>query len=282
MDKSNKAFVCGWPVDHSRSPVIHNYWLQHHGLEGAYVKQAVSVGDLPGFLGNLSKNGFVGGNITLPHKEQTCGIVDRLDPVAKKLGAVNTVWLENGTLHGANTDGYGFLANLDQRAMGWDKGKDRRIATVLGAGGASRAIIFALQSRGFTDIRLVNRTLSKAEELARLFMPGVTALGFDSLPGAMRDTRLLVNTTSMGMTGKSHLEIDLQPLPDSCLVTDIVYTPLQTVLLRDAQKRGLVTVDGLGMLLHQAVPGFEKWFGVRPKVTDQLRQMVIEDLDITT
>ncbi len=280
MDKSKKAFVCGWPVDHSRSPVVHNFWLRHHGLEGTYVKQAVAVGDLPKFLGNLSKNGFIGGNITLPHKRQACQIVDLLDPAAETLGAVNTVWLESGILRGANTDGYGFLANLDQRATGWDKGKDRKTATVLGAGGASRAIIYALQARGFTDIRLVNRTLSRAEELANLFKPGVKAMGFDSLPGALRDTHLLVNTTSMGMTDKAHLEIDLGPLPELCLVTDIVYTPLQTKLLADARKRGLKTVDGLGMLLHQAVPGFKKWFGIRPEVTDELRQLVIDDLDL--
>ncbi len=280
MNRRKKAFVCGWPIEHSRSPIIHNYWLKQHRLDGTYVKKAILPEKLFSFLKNLEQGGFAGGNVTLPHKEMACKIVDQLDPVAAKLEAVNTVWLENGLLHGANTDGYGFLANLDQHAKGWDQPNPTTSgAIVLGAGGASRAIIHALQSRGYSDIRLVNRTISRAEQLARKFTPGVSAHSWQALPELMADAGIIVNTTSLGMAGNPPLEIDLARLPLGCLVTDIVYVPLETPLLQMAAQRGLRTVDGLGMLLHQAVPGFEKWFGVKPVVSDELRQLVISDME---
>lgn len=282
MEENNKAFICGWPVEHSRSPIIHKYWLKHHHLKGDYLKEAVAPENLKTFLRSLEDHGFVGGNITLPHKEQACEIVDVLDPVARDLGAVNTVWLEDGKLYGKNTDTYGFLANLDQFAKGWDQPlPDTPAVIVLGAGGASRAIIHGVQSRGLTDIRLVNRTLSRAEEVAENFAPGVTAHEWQALPKLMSDCCLLINTTSLGMVGKPPLEIDLRLLPTNCLVHDIIYVPLQTQLLQQAKCRGLEIVDGLGMLLHQAVPGFEKWFGTRPDVTQALRQKVINDMEIS-
>jgi shikimate dehydrogenase len=282
MTEPIKAFICGWPVEHSRSPVIHQYWLRQHQLHGDYIKQAVAKEELKDFLKNIKHQGFIGGNITLPHKEQACALVDILDPVAKGLGAVNTVWLENGKLHGKNTDTYGFLANLNQLARGWDEPQtDTPAVIVLGAGGASRAIIHGLQSRGFSDIRLVNRTISRAIEVASNFAPGVSAHEWRDLPELMRDCCLLINTTSLGMVAKPPLKIDLAPLPAHCLVHDIIYVPLKTKLLEQAENRGLKTVDGLGMLLHQAVPGFEKWFGIRPKVTPELRQKVIQDLGLS-
>lgn len=283
MVKNNTAFICGWPVAHSRSPIIHNHWIKHHKIEGKYIKQPVSPQDFTKFINNLTEGNFLGGNVTLPHKETAFKLVKHLDLVAKRLGAVNTLWIEDGKLHGANTDGYGFLANLDQFAAGWDDFDNKQqTAIVLGAGGAARAIVDAIASRGFQNIKIVNRTVSRAEKLASVFGNNTTAHGWQELPKLLQNTGLLVNTTSLGMEGKAPLEIDLDPLPSNCLVNDIVYVPLETQLLKQAALRGLVAVDGLGMLLHQAVPGFEKWFGVRPKVTDELRRLVIDDLALNT
>jgi shikimate dehydrogenase len=277
---SNKtAFVCGWPVAHSRSPIIHNFWIKQHNINGEYIKHAASPKNFPLFINTLIENNYLGGNVTIPHKESAFELVEHLDAAAKRLGAVNTLWVENGELYGANTDGYGFLANLNQFAAGWDNSdKKQQSVIVLGAGGAARGIIDAIVSRGFQNIKIVNRTISRAENLASAFDEGITAHGWQELPSLLVDTGLLVNTTSLGMEGKPPLEIDLDPAPSNCLVNDIVYVPLQTPLLKRSASRGLRTVDGLGMLLHQAVPGFEKWFGVRPEVTDELRRLVIEDL----
>ncbi len=283
MDRENIAFICGWPVSHSRSPIIHNYWLKQHNINGQYIKQPVSPETFSNFIANLVTDGILGGNVTLPHKESAFELVELLDPVAKRLGAVNTLWVENDQLHGANTDGYGFLANLDQFAAGWDDfDKKQQTVVVLGAGGAARAIVDAIASRGFQNIKIVNRTVSRAEKLASVFGNKTTAHGWQELPELLQYASLLVNTTSLGMEGKASLDIDLEPLPSNCLVNDIVYVPLETPLLKQAALRGLVAVDGLGMLLHQAVPGFEKWFGVRPKVTDELRRLVIDDLAVNT
>ncbi len=278
MGKIARAFVCGWPVEHSRSPIIHKYWLNQAGLDGAYIKQAVSPDHFAAFLSKLEASGFVGGNITIPHKERAFQLVDHADTVAASLQAVNTVWLKNGQLHGANTDAYGFLANLDQRAPGWDSGANKT-AIVLGAGGAARAIVYGLRLRKFTSIELVNRTLERAQEIAGAFRSGVIARKWQELPDLLGGASLLVNTTSLGMQAKPPLEIDLSPLQPDCLVTDIVYVPLQTGLLQQANRLGLKTVDGLGMLLHQAVPAFEKWFGVKPSVTGELRQLLVEDIE---
>ena len=279
MVKNNTAFICGWPVAHSRSPIIHNYWINQHKIKGQYIKQPVSPQGFTKFIINLVADGYLGGNVTLPHKETAYELVKYLDPAAKRLGAVNTLWVENGKLHGANTDGYGFLANLDQFAAGWDNSdKKQQAVIILGAGGAARAIVDAIASRGFENIKIVNRTVLRAEKLAGIFGENITAHEWQELPKLMKNTGLLVNTTSLGMEGKAHLEIELNLLPSNCLVNDIVYIPLETKLLKQAASRGLGVVDGLGMLLHQAVPGFEKWFGVRPEVTDELRRLVIDDL----
>ena len=279
MSKINIAFICGWPAAHSRSPIIHNYWVRQHKIKGRYIKEPVSPQEFPVFISKLVKNNYLGGNVTLPHKEKAFALVENLDPIAQRLGAVNTLWVENGKLHGSNTDGYGFLANLDQFAAGWDVSEiQQQSVIVLGAGGAARAIIDAIVSRGFQNIKIINRTISRAENLANVFGKGITAHEWKELPALLPKTGLLINTTSLGMQGKAPLEIDLDPLPSNCLVTDIVYVPLETQLLKQAASRGLDTVDGLGMLLHQAVPGFEKWFGARPEVTDELRRLVIDDL----
>jgi shikimate dehydrogenase len=283
MDRNNTAFICGWPVAHSRSPTIHNYWIKHHKIEGEYIKKPISPQDFHLFINSLVENNYLGGNVTLPHKETAYELVKHLDPAAKRLGAVNTLWIENGKLHGANTDGYGFLANLDQFAAGWDNSdKKQQTAIVLGAGGAARAIVDAIASRGFENIKIVNRTVSRAEKIASVFGENITAHEWLELPKLMKNAGFLMNTTSLGMEGKAPLKVDLDPLPTNCLVNDIVYAPLETQLLKQAATRGLSVVDGLGMLLHQAVPGFEKWFGVRPKVTDELRRLVIDDLVAST
>lgn len=283
MDRNNTAFICGWPVAHSRSPIIHNYWIKQHQIVGEYIKKPISPQDLTKFINSLVGGNYLGGNVTLPHKEAAFELVEHLDPAAKRLGAVNTLWIENGKLHGANTDGYGFLANLDQFAVGWDDlDKKQKPVIVLGAGGAARAIVDAVASRGFQNIKIVNRTVLRAKKLASAFGENITAHEWLELPKLMKNTGLLVNTTSLGMEGKAPLEIDLDPLPFNCLVNDIVYVPLETQLLKQAASRGLGVVDGLGMLLHQAVPGFEKWFGVRPEVTDELRRLVSDDLVAST
>ena len=271
-----RAFVCGHPIIHSRSPLIHNHWLKRYGLTGSYERVDVAPEDFAQFIARLAEQGFVGGNVTLPHKEAAAALVARRDESATIIGAVNTLWFENGLLCGSNTDAYGFSAYLDQVAPDWKRG---RIATVLGAGGASRAIIHALQSNGYRDIRVVNRTLLRATELANRFVGGVTAHGWQAIPELLPDTDLLVNTSTLGMTGKDSADIDLSPLPDKAIVNDIVYVPLKTALLADAERRGLKTVDGLGMLLHQAVPGFECWFGRRPEVTAELHAEAVADLE---
>ncbi|WP_274423466.1 shikimate dehydrogenase [Chelativorans sp. YIM 93263] len=275
-DRPLRAFVCGHPIAHSRSPVIHGYWLRQHGIEGSYERRDVSPEQFADFVRGLSDGPFVGGNITIPHKETAYKLVEQCDTAAEAIGAVNTIWFEDGRLCGGNTDAYGFAANLDSVAPGWE---GNGIATVLGAGGAARAIVQALQQREMQDIRVVNRTLSRAKVLSDRFDDGVSAHTLDALPELLSDTTLLINTTSMGMAGGPPLQIELSGLPDSATVSDIVYAPLITPLLRDAVDRGLKAVDGLGMLLHQAVPGFERWFGVKPEVTSELREIVLADLE---
>lgn len=271
-----RAFVCGHPIAHSRSPLIHGTWLREFAIAGTYVPIDVAPADFPRFASGLAAAGFAGGNVTIPHKEAAFSLVSRRSAAAELIGAVNTLWIEDGRLCGDNTDAYGFAANLDDLAPGWD-GAGR--AVVLGAGGAARAVLFALRERGFTDIRIVNRTRARATELADRLGGGTTAHGWDALPELLADTRFLVNTTSLGMPGQQEAKIDLSPLPDSAVVTDIVYVPLTTPLLAAAQARGLKTVDGLGMLLHQAVPGFERWFGKRPQVSASLRNRIVSDLE---
>ncbi len=269
-----RACVIGWPIKHSRSPIIHNYWLHRHGIDGVYDKEAVVPDDLPQFLARIGRD-IAGCNVTVPHKEAVMGMLgDNIDATARAVGAVNTVWFENGALHGANTDVEGFLSNLDQGAPGWDKAPLK--AVVLGAGGAARAVVYGLVQRGAEDIAIFNRNRDRANELERAL--GGRAVGDDDLDAALRAATLLVNATSLGMTGQPALEIALEALNPRAVVTDIVYVPLRTSLLEDAAARGNRTVDGLGMLLHQAVPGFEKWFGVRPDVTPELRRLVERDI----
>lgn len=269
------AFVVGWPIAQSRSPLIHGHWLAEHGLAGTYERVAVPPDEIETFLRSLPDSEWIGGNVTVPHKEVAFRLAAERDPVAEATGAVNTLWIENGKLHGANTDALGFLANLDDRVGGWDAMPGE--AVVLGAGGAASAVAWGLRARGFR-VHLVNRTLARAETLAARLGPEVGAHGWDEVPHLLATARLLVNTTSLGMTGKDDMTIDLMPLSEDALVTDAVYVPLETPLLAAARARGLATVDGLGMLLHQAVPGFERWFGVRPTVTAELRRLILADL----
>ena len=278
MNTDQRACVIGWPVEHSRSPVIHGYWLAHYGIEGAYVKEAVAPEDIGDFLSGLSAHGYVGANVTLPHKEAALCAVDRADAAAQAIGAVNTVWLdEAGLLQGSNTDAYGFMTNLDALAPKWREGCD--VAMVLGAGGAARAILYGLIEAGVPRILLTNRTAAKADTLAREFGDPVEVIPWEDKDAALPACGLLVNTTSLGMTGQPPLDVMVSALPASAVVTDIVYVPLETPLLAAAHARGLTAVDGLGMLLHQAVPGFERWFGVRPEVTPELRARVIATLE---
>lgn len=273
-----RAFVVGWPIGQSRSPLIHGHWLRAHGLAGSYERIAIPPEEIETFLGKLPSLGFVGGNVTVPHKEAAFRLAAERDAVAEATGAVNTLWIDGGKLCGANTDAPGFLANLDDRSAGWDR--DPGVTVVLGAGGAASAVAWGLKARGFA-VRLVNRTLARAETLAARLGAGVSAHGWDEVAKLLPDAGLLVNTTSLGMTGKDDLTLDLAPLRAGTLVTDIVYVPLETPLLAAARARGLPTVDGLGMLLHQAVPGFERWFGVRPSVTPELRRLILADLGVS-
>jgi len=271
------ACVTGWPVRHSRSPLIHRHWLKQYGIAGDYRIEEVAPEEFEDFLRNLSDRGYVGCNVTVPHKVSAARLVARCDETARALGAVNTVWYENGELVGANTDVYGFLANLDADTPGWDDGLNR--AVVLGAGGAARGIVHALKSRGVSRIDVVNRTTERTAALIADFGPVVAGHGWDEATTVLEDARLLVNTTSLGMQGSAPLEIDISPLSSEAVINDIVYVPLETDLLKAAAARGLKTTGGLGMLLHQAVPGFEKWFGVRPEVTDELRAILVADVE---
>jgi shikimate dehydrogenase len=266
-----RACVMGWPVAHSLSPVIHGHWLKTYGLQGEYVRLAVEVENFPHALAALPERGFCGGNVTLPHKIAAYRLCDVRDAAADAIGAVNTVWFENGRLSGTNTDAWGFLANLDERAPGWDSGGR---AVVIGAGGAARAIVWALMQRGFSDLTIINRSLERAAELAAAFPPA-QALGFEAMNHAIEGAAVIVNTSSLGMTGNPPLAIDLSGALAGATVCDIVYHPLETGLLQAAGAQGLTPVDGLGMLFHQAVPGFERWFGLRPAVTPELRAAVL-------
>jgi len=280
-EASPRACVMGWPVKHSRSPLIHSYWLQQLGLSGSYGRAEVAPADFPNFLRYLGEKGYCGGNVTLPHKEMAYQLVTQRTEIATKLQAVNTLWIESGELWGDNTDVTGFLNGLDAEARNWDKYGDK--ALVIGAGGAARAIVQALLLRNIKEILIVNRTLERAEELVRLFGSrssgqSVAAWPWTRLPEALKSADLLVNTTSLGMNGQPALDIDLSALPDHAVVDDIVYVPLETPLLAQARARDLRTVSGLSMLLHQAVPGFEHWFGQRPEVTPELRALIEADV----
>lgn len=271
------AFVIGHPIAHSRSPLIHGYWLKAYGIDGTYTPHDVAPSNLTAFIAQLRQGAFSGGNVTIPHKEAVRDLCDYLDAAAARIGAVNTLVRTDRGLEGRNTDLYGFLANLDAAVPGWDEADT---AIILGAGGAARAIIAALMDRQFSRIIVLNRTAEKAEALATGFGGPVQSDELTAFASYAATTGLVVNTTAIGMHGTAFENLPLDRLPKSALVTDIVYTPLETPLLAEARRLGLQTVDGLGMLLHQAVPGFEAWFGVRPEVTPELRHFIERDLGL--
>jgi shikimate dehydrogenase len=274
VSKPRAACLIGWPAAHSRSPLIHHYWLRTLGIEGGYSIEAIPPEGFAEFVLHLSIRGFVGANVTLPHKERALAL-SKPDARAQAVGAANTLWYEGGELRSTNTDVEGFLGNLDACAPGWDQAGD---ALVLGAGGAARAVVFGLIERGIERVYLANRTLERARELAQQFGASVHPIAWDGIEELLPRTALLVNTTSLGMHGQPPLALDVGLLPLHAVVDDLVYVPLQTGLLTAARARGLKTADGLGMLLYQAVRGFELWFGRRPEVTSELRALVEADL----
>ncbi|HNB28111.1 MAG TPA: shikimate dehydrogenase [Alphaproteobacteria bacterium] len=272
--KSAIAGVFGWPISHSRSPRLHGYWLRKYGIDGAYVPFATHPAKLEQAIRALPALGFKGGNITLPHKERALGLVDEATALAKRIGAVNTLLVrEDGTILGDNTDGYGFLAHLIASKPDWNAAAGP--AVVLGAGGASRAVVVALLEAGVPALRLVNRTTRRAEELAAAIGGPIEVVAWEDRAAALKGASLLVNTTNLGQAGQAPLELALDTLPVAALVYDIVYVPLLTALLQAAQARGNAIVDGIGMLLHQARPGFAAWFGREPEVTPELRSFVL-------
>lgn len=271
-----RAGVIGWPVSHSRSPKLHGYWLKEYGIDGRYDAIAVRPEELAAFMHGLAPKGFRGCNVTIPHKETVLPLMDEVDSFARRIGAVNTIVVTTaGRLHGSNTDGYGFLQNLAGAIPGFRA--DRGPAVVLGAGGAARATVAALMDAGVPELRLVNRSLGRAEALAAALGGPITVRPLAEAAAALGGAALLVNTTSLGMTGQPPLPLDLKLLPTDAVVNDIVYVPLTTPLLTAAAARGNPVVDGLGMLLHQARPGFRAWFGVDPAVTPGLRAAVLAD-----
>ncbi len=273
---TRRCFIIGHPVAHSRSPLIHGHWLVEHGLAGSYERVDVAPAEMAGFIARLRAGEFVGGNVTVPNKEVVLPLLDEISQTARAVGAANTLWLEDGRLHGDNTDAYGFLAHLDACVPGW--AQQSVAALVLGAGGAARAVIHGLVARGLRRILLVNRSPERALELAEAFPKVVEARAWQEVAALVGESSLIVNTTSLGMHGQPQLEIDLSALRPGTIVDDIVYVPLETSLLAEARRRGGIPVDGLGMLLHQAVPGFERWFGVRPQVTAALRAKLEADI----
>ena len=267
------AGLIGWPVFQSRSPSLHRYWLDRYGIPGAYVPMPVQPGRLEDALRGIRALGFVGCNITLPHKEEAARLVDRLDPVAQRLEAVNLVVVEaDGSLSGSNTDGYGFIQNLRGGKADWRA--DAGPAVVLGGGGGARSVIGSLLDEGTREIRLLNRTRARADALAAAFGGKVAVVDWPERHAALAGSALVVNTTNQGMVGQPPLDLRLDALPEGAVVCDIVYNPLEPQLLADARARGNPVINGLGMLLHQARPAFEAWWGVLPEVTPELRAAV--------
>ena len=275
MIASTSACIIGWPVDHSRSPLIHNYWLKTYGVAGEYRREAVPPDQFGSFIKSLAERGYAGANVTVPHKEAALTL-SVPDDRARAVGAANTLWFDGG-LRSTNTDIEGFLSNLDACAPGWDR--DLGKAVVLGAGGAARAVIYGLLTRGVPSVVIINRTPSRAEALRDRFGERLHVGRWDDLNGQLGEVSLLVNTTTLGMHGQPELSADLGRLPGHAIVADLVYVPLSTPLLKAAKARGLRTADGLGMLLHQAVGGFTLWFGKKPEVTPQLRALLEADVN---
>ncbi|HEY1244917.1 MAG TPA: shikimate dehydrogenase [Hyphomicrobiaceae bacterium] len=269
------ACVMGWPARHSRSPKLHGYWIKRYGVDGDYRVAEVPPEEFPAFLQNLARNGYVGGNVTMPHKDAAFALSEP-DARARAVGAANTLWLDNGVLRSTNTDVEGFIGALDANAPGWDRTTDT--AVVLGAGGGSRAVIHGLIERGLKTVHVVNRTRDKAEASKERFGAAVHPATWEDVPRLLAGARLLVNATSLGMKGHPELKIDLSPMAREAVVADIVYVPLKTGLLAAAEQRGFRTSDGLDMLLYQAVRGFNLWFGIKPEVTRELREMLAADV----
>ncbi len=278
-----RACIMGHPVAHSRSPMLHGYWLRTLGIDGSYEHADVPPEEFEAFFRGLKRNGFVGGNITIPHKEAAFRLVDRRERAADAIGAVNTVWYEGDTLVGGNTDWLGIVGSLDDMHPTWDSppGSAEKLALVLGAGGSARASVFAFLERGFS-VSIVNRTRERAEKLAAAFGPRCSVHDWAEVPALLAQADVLINNTSLGMAGKPSLDIDLSPLKKSAIVYDVVYVPLETALLKVAKQRGYRTVDGLSMLLYQAVNGFSHWFGVAPKVTAEQRKILEDDIRAKT
>jgi shikimate dehydrogenase len=261
----------GWPVHHSRAPIIHGYWIEKHGLDADFRLEAVRPEDFADFLAHLAERGYVGGSATMPHKEMALKLTQP-DARAIAIGAANVIWLDHGTLRSTNSDVVGFIAALDESAPGWERRAEKTV--VFGAGGAARAVVYGLLERGVPRVLVHNRTRDKAQALAERFGPQVVPIGADKVARALAGAGLVVNATSSGMAGNPDLDVDLRAVRDDALVADVVYVPLETGLLRRARSRGLAVSDGLGMLLHQACICFEKWFGVLPVVTPDLRARV--------
>jgi shikimate dehydrogenase len=269
------ACVIGWPVEHSRSPLIHNYWIKQLGLDAEYRREAVAPERLAEFIAGLGGRSYVGANVTVPHKEAALKLAAP-DRRAQAVGAANTLWLDAGVLRATNTDVEGFIANLDAATPGWDQGL--QAAMVLGAGGAARAVLFGLIERGVARVHVANRSFDRAMALRGQFGAQVNPLHWEEIDGRLDGVGLLVNATTLGMAGQGALAVRLDRLVPGAAVADLVYAPLETALLKAARHLKLRAVDGLGMLLHQAVGGFERWFGVRPQVTPALRALVEADL----
>ena len=275
MSKAPVAAVIGHPVNHSRSPRMHNYWLAQFGLEGYYIPLDIDPKKFERSIRNLPEFGFVGANITIPYKEKVLKIADKISDRAALVGAANTLtFLQNGGIYADNTDGYGFLQNIKSKYKDWSASEG--ISVVFGAGGASRAILGALIEDGASDIILTNRTRSRADQLRSDFGAKVKVVEWMKIQNYLSDASTIVNTTSLGMVGNTDLPIPLNTLKKNTLVTDIVYTPIETHLLATAAKMGCRTVDGLGMLIHQAIPGFERWFGIKPGDSQPLRELLIK------
>lgn len=273
---SPRCFVVGHPIAHSRSPLIHGEWLRQYGITGSYERVDVAPSDLPAFIDRLRNGEFAGGNVTVPHKEAVMALVDAVSDAGRAVGAVNTLWQEGGRILADNSDVPGFLAHLDASVPGWQQ----RVGTalILGAGGAARGICYGLKSRGVERILIVNRSRGRADELVVALGRPLEVADWDQRDRLVGQADLIVNTTALGMQGKPPLEIDLAGLRPGTIVDDIVYVPLKTALLAEAERRGGIPVDGLGMLLHQAVPGFARWFGVTPQVTPALRALIEADI----
>jgi shikimate dehydrogenase len=270
-----RACVIGWPISHSRSPLIHGFWLRKYGIDGAYTREPVRPENLESYLNSLQTRGFEGCNVTVPHKERAYALAARREPSAVAVEAANTLWFQDGKLVCANTDTYGFLANLADKAPDWKQRTGSIV--VLGAGGSARAVIHGFLQEG-RNVYVFNRSASRAQDLAKHFGAHVKAFAWEARNTHVPEAAVIVNTTTLGLNGVGDPEIEFSGAQKGMVVADLVYAPLMTAFLKSAEAHGLQTVDGLGMLLHQAVPGFEKWFGVRPEVTPELYDLVAKDI----